>query len=188
MTPAGLNEKLFWMVNSHYSTSADVLMAAFTYSGFSIPAIVIALVAMYFYKGLVARNVLLLAVSLVVAGVALHGLKAVYGADRPLAYFAKKTPPQDELVHAPFERHKASSFPSGHTQTAFSVATFLVLTFRRHKLAWFLWAALVGVSRVYLGVHFPVDVAGGALTGGAATLLIVKMAMVRRPPASGKGL
>ena len=188
MTPAGLNEILFWMANGHHSTSADVLMAAFTISGSSVPAVIIALITMYFYRGLVVRNVLLFAVSLAVAAVAVHGLRAVFQADRPLAYFAKKNPPQDELVHAPFERHKASSFPSGHTQTAFSVATFMVLIYRRHRAAWFLWAALVAFSRVYLGVHFPIDVAVGALTGVAATFLTVRIAMNRRSPASDKGL
>ncbi len=188
MTPAGLDERMFWMVNGHHSAPADYLMAAFTYSGLTIPAVVIALVAMYFYKGLAARNICLLAVSLVVAGVALHGMKFVSGADRPLARFAKKKPPQDQFVHAPFERHEAGSFPSGHAQTAFSVATFMVVTFRRRRLWWFAWATLVAVSRVYLGVHFPIDVAAGALTGVAATMLAVKTATVLRSSAPGKGL
>jgi membrane-associated phospholipid phosphatase len=179
---------MFWMVNGHHSAPADFLMAAFTYSGLTIPAVVIALVAMHFYKGLAARNVWLLAVSLVIAGVALHGMKYVTGADRPLAYFAKTVPPRDGLVHAPFERHEAGSFPSGHSQTAFSVATFMVVTFRRHRLWWFAWAALVAVSRVYLGVHFPIDVAAGAITGIAATLFAVITTTVLRPPASAEGL
>lgn len=176
------------MVNGHHSAPADFLMAAFTYSGLTIPAVVIALVAMYFHKGLTSRNVWLLAVSLVVAGVALHGMKYAVGADRPLAYFAKTTPPRDQLVHAPFERHEAGSFPSGHSQTAFSVATFMALAFRRRMAWWFAWAALVAVSRVYLGVHFPIDVAAGAITGVAATLFAVITTTVLRPPAQGEGL
>lgn len=188
MTPERLDEGMFWMVNGHHSAPADYLMAAFTFSGLTIPAVVIALVAMYFYKGLAVRNIFLLAVSLAVAGVALHGIKYVSGADRPLAHFAKKKPPRDGLVHAPFERHEAGSFPSGHAQTAFSVATFMVVTFRRHRLWWFAWAALAAVSRVYLGVHFPIDVAGGALTGVAATMLVVKTAAVLRSRAPAKGL
>ncbi len=188
MTPERLDEGLFWMVNGHHSAPADFLMAAFTYSGLTIPAVVIALVAMYFYNGLAARNILLLAVSLILAGAALHGIKYVSGADRPLAYFAKKKPPQDQLVHAPFERHKAGSFPSGHAQTAFSVATFMVVTFRRHRPWWFAWAALAAVSRVYLGVHFPIDIAAGALTGVAASMFVLKTAAVLRSPATAKGL
>ncbi|MBI3581674.1 MAG: phosphatase PAP2 family protein [Nitrospinae bacterium] len=186
MSPGRLDEGLFWMVNGHYSAPADYLMAAFTYSALTIPAVVIALVAMYFYKGLAARNIWLLAVSLVVAGVALHGMKYVTGADRPLAYFAKTKPPRDQFVHAPFERHEAGSFPSGHSQTAFSVATFMALMFRRHRPLWFAWAALVAFSRVYLGVHFPIDIAAGAITGVAATLFAVITATVLRPPAPGR--
>jgi undecaprenyl-diphosphatase len=58
------------------------------------------------------------------------------------------------------------SFPSGHTQTAFAIAAvlsgFIAL---RYSVITFLLAAMVGLSRVYLGVHFLTDVIAGALVG-----------------------
>jgi undecaprenyl-diphosphatase len=57
------------------------------------------------------------------------------------------------------------SFPSGHTLTAFTLATILS---RRHPWTapWaFGMATLVGISRISLGVHWPLDVLGGALLG-----------------------
>ena len=57
------------------------------------------------------------------------------------------------------------SFPSGHACSAFAGAWVLTLMWPR--VAPLLWglAALIAVSRVYIGVHYPVDVLGGALLG-----------------------
>ncbi|MBI3795170.1 MAG: phosphatase PAP2 family protein [Nitrospinae bacterium] len=172
---AGLNEALFWAVNGAHSDFADYIMFALTSTGYTVPAFIIAMVACRFYGGLSKRTVVVLMVALALGGGVVHGLKHLFPEDRPLAYFAKKTPPPHAKVHAPFERHKTGSFPSGHTQTAFSVAMFLVLLFRRHAVLWFLWACAVGVSRVYLGVHFPVDALVGALVGTTATYLVFSL-------------
>jgi membrane-associated phospholipid phosphatase len=66
------------------------------------------------------------------------------------------------------------SFPSGHTSDAFVLAMALSLAFPR---SWviipsFLWAFLMGYTRMGLGVHYPADVLVGALIGIASALLI----------------
>lgn len=55
------------------------------------------------------------------------------------------------------------SFPSGHTTCAFSIATMLSLTFPHLVFISFFIATFVGVSRMYLGVHYPSDVFVGIL-------------------------
>lgn len=56
------------------------------------------------------------------------------------------------------------SFPSGHATTAFIAATILSAYFKRYFLFYGI-AALVAISRVYLGVHYPSDVGCGAVLG-----------------------
>jgi hypothetical protein len=58
------------------------------------------------------------------------------------------------------------SFPSGHAQTAFVLAMVLSAVLdRRYNAITFLLAAAVGISRIYLGVHYFTDVAAGAAVG-----------------------
>ena len=65
------------------------------------------------------------------------------------------------------------SFPSGHTTTSFAAATVLAfaLTRRRAALTWAL-ALAVAFSRVYIGVHYPLDVGVGALIGVLIGILV----------------
>lgn len=66
-----------------------------------------------------------------------------------------------------------NSFPSGHTTAAFAfgVALCAVLPQKWAKAAALIAAALMGFSRLYVGVHFPTDVLAGALIGTVCGLL-----------------
>jgi undecaprenyl-diphosphatase len=64
------------------------------------------------------------------------------------------------------------SFPSGHATVAFACATVLALAVPRLALPLYVLAALVAFSRVYVGVHYPLDVLAGAVLGVALALLV----------------
>jgi membrane-associated phospholipid phosphatase len=75
------------------------------------------------------------------------------------------------------------SFPSGHASLAFCAATLLALVYRRGwVLATGLLGALaVGLSRVYLGHHYPSDILGGALLGAGVAALFYGLWLGRGP-------
>lgn len=87
----------------------------------------------------------------------------------------QRTRPYEALQDARISIHplKDYSFPSGHTTAAFS--TFIPFLFAAPGLAQVLLplAIIVGLSRIYLGVHYPSDVLAGGLVGAATALLVV---------------
>lgn len=60
-------------------------------------------------------------------------------------------------------------FVSSHASNSFAIATFTSLFlspfYKNYRIYAFIWAALVSYSRIYLGVHYPGDILGGAILG-----------------------
>lgn len=93
-----------------------------------------------------------------------------------------------EMVRLILPQPGFPSFPSGHATAAFSVAMVVVLSYRT-PLVWigsFTLAALIALSRVYLGHHYPSDILGGSVLGLSlgATAYGVFVASQTAPPGS----
>lgn len=80
--------------------------------------------------------------------------------------------PRPAEIFAVLQEH-GFSFPSGHAMANAAFGLALALTFRHSRAGWplaifgVLWALLIGISRNYLGVHYPSDVLAGFLASTA---------------------
>jgi undecaprenyl-diphosphatase len=110
---------------------------------------------------------LVAAVAILTASWASSALKDVFDRVRP--------PLADHAIGALVAVPRDASFPSGHAATAFAAAGVVALLHPRLRVAALGLAALVALSRVYLGVHYPSDVLAGAVLGLAIAVAVVRV-------------
>ncbi len=93
-----------------------------------------------------------------------YGLKFGIQRQRPFLFLemASKLSKGPEKIFDP-------SFPSAHAVFSFMMATLLSFWFPRYRIIFYVSAALIGWTRIYLGVHYPTDVIAGALLGYGIT-------------------
>jgi undecaprenyl-diphosphatase len=88
-----------------------------------------------------------------------------------------RRPPERTMYRVPVERQVAMprtrSFPSGHAASAVAYASGVAIAFPEVGVGLTLAAGLVAYSRVHTGVHYPIDVIAGSLTGAAIAPLTV---------------
>jgi undecaprenyl-diphosphatase len=102
------------------------------------------------------------------------GLKHLSGRDRPYV----QSPEPEPLMTTQLDL----SFPSGHAATSFAGATLLALLVPRLTVPFLVLAAAIAWSRVYVGVHYPFDVAAGAVLGVGLALAVTALLRLRAAP------
>ncbi|HAA16787.1 MAG TPA: hypothetical protein DCE41_35775 [Cytophagales bacterium] len=154
-------------LNAVHRPALDRLMVAWTFLGDGLMFAVALVFLVLFVR---VYHVLPLLFAVVIQTVLVHlGKRAIFkGAPRPKAWLE-----QPELLNyvEGVKVHLFNSFPSGHTATAFTLALFVMVL---HRRVWsttlaFVLAAGVGVSRMYLVLHFWEDV----IVGSAVALLTI---------------
>lgn len=120
------------------------------------------------WYGWVARHCLLLFASLAVSAVFVHLIKNLLARLRPRLFFESGDYGFGDWLGG----FAATSFPSGHSQTAFAVAAVLALAFPRWRWPLFILAGLVALSRMVNGAHFLSDVIAGAFISLASVVAL----------------
>jgi membrane-associated phospholipid phosphatase len=165
-------EPLLWL-SENRSPSLDVFFRLATHLGdgwIFAPLLLLALFLQRWY--------LFFSLAALGGGVAITAAvsKSFFGAPRPKVYFEEVLQLPDLVSVVPdvqLANSWTSSFPSGHTLTAFAVFSFLAFLSPRPplKIIYFGLAFLVALSRMYLFQHFLADVMAGA--GFGLTLAII---------------
>ena len=91
-----------------------------------------------------------------------------------IRYFYNKPRPFEVIsgLQKLIEQTPGGSFPSGHVAFFFAIAGTFFIYNRKWGIAFFVGALLMGVARVYAGIHWPIDIVGGAALGLASSLII----------------
>ncbi|MZQ85395.1 phosphatase PAP2 family protein [Paenibacillus sp. 5J-6] len=141
------------------------IMKLFTFVGGGLPVVVVTVIILFFlYKVLHHRSELILFIGVVVGSVILNEtLKLIFKRARPVLH---------RIIEA-----NGFSFPSGHSMAAFSLYGVVAFLLWRHIstalgrsmliVISIVMIIMIGISRIYLGVHYPSDVLGGFLASGS---------------------
>lgn len=125
----------------------------------------------YFFNGMV---------TFLLSGAATQILKRIFDFPRPNLFFNESILNNLHFVEG-VSIYSDYSFPSGHTTAAFSMMFFLSLItpnkFAKVFLAVF--AAFMGLSRIYLVQHFLIDIIAGSIIGISVTLIIYRLILVQ---------
>ncbi|MEA3489869.1 MAG: phosphatase PAP2 family protein [Candidatus Omnitrophota bacterium] len=141
----------------------DVLMPCVTELGNSKILFLIAVIFLFIRKKRIRISGILLMAGLLFSYYTVHALKDLVERPRPFMVLEGVT----ALISV-----DGPSFPSGHATVAFFTALIMTKCFRR----WYIFysaAAAVAVSRIYLGVHYPLDVVAGAVLGTVIGYILV---------------
>lgn len=163
----------FILLNQYHNKTLDMFFVNFTYVGDGLFSVFLAFVLFFFIK--TQRLSMVLLSSYIVSGLLAQLLKRIADTPRPIAYF---TLDQYNKFVDGVNNASAHSFPSGHTTSAFALATVLACYTKNRllQLAYLLLAVVVGYSRIYLGQHFLTDVFGGAVLGTFVSVISIKIA------------
>ncbi|MDI6757441.1 MAG: phosphatase PAP2 family protein [Endomicrobiia bacterium] len=157
------------------SEIGDWIMIFITHLGNGLVAAALVALALYLGRDTGGknfwRNFLWAMAALLAAGATAQLIKFFFNRPRPLGGISN-LPQLRDILRADMHWR---SFPSGHSATAFAAAAYLAAKIKKLSPVFYCIAALIAVSRVYTGVHFPTDVMAGALLGALASKMILEI-------------
>ncbi|MFE3973519.1 MULTISPECIES: phosphatase PAP2 family protein [unclassified Peribacillus] len=158
------DEVVIALVQGLESPLLTSIMKFFTYIGSTSALIILSLFILFFLYKVLKHRLELILFSAVIIGSPLLNLMVKL-------FFRRARPDLHRLIEI-----GGYSFPSGHAMNAFSLYSILTFLLWRHITA--KWARVllilfsmtmilsIGISRIYLGVHYPSDIIAGYLAGG----------------------
>lgn len=155
--------------SDHHPFYLNVFFINYTFIGDGIFALCLVATMFFYFKE--KKTGFALVYSLLISGLAVQVIKNLANTTVLKIYFEAGTYLNFMDDAAP--SNSSTVFPSGHTATAFAIATLLVLIVKSRwmQLPLLLGVVLLGYSRMYLAQHFLMDVITGALIGTVSGVL-----------------
>jgi undecaprenyl-diphosphatase len=172
-----IDTALFVFINQTISNPVgDVLWPLIThYDKFLVVRILLLVVwiGLLFKGGRAGRRVALLLIPILFAADQLSSsvLKELIGRPRPCHIIDGA--PVLEGIRLLVDCGPGKSFPSSHAVNNFAVGTLFSFYYRKWAWAFLTWASLVALSRPAVGVHYPSDIAGGAIFGTLVAMALI---------------
>lgn len=142
----------------------DFLFYHITNIGGAISLITITALLIFFGKGKYKVLGIKIAFALILSGIIVQILKRIFTRSRPYWILKNLNTYGIDL--------RDYSFPSGHSAASFAVAVIIALNFPKISIVVIMLALLIAISRIYLAVHYPTDVAAGIIIGIVSSLLV----------------
>ncbi|MDR0915180.1 MAG: phosphatase PAP2 family protein [Endomicrobium sp.] len=172
-----IDHKIFKLINSTLKCRTldyFIIILNFIYNltkfhySFTILIIIISILILWKYKKHnFCFNVCIFIVVLTISTISNYICKFLCARARPITRLGI------ENVNTILENSLYNSFPSGHTQIAVTICTFMLFIINKYRLLYIITTVLIGLERIYVGSHFPSDVIAGALLGMLITYFIL---------------
>lgn len=161
-----MNENLALFLNT-LATNNTILKQVGIFLASDLPFVLIGILCYFVYKStkrVQEKHIHTFIFAIISGLIARYLFKWLIVLSHPVArpYIGMK---EITLLISPITHQEFQSFPSGHALFFFAVSTALFFHHKKLGIFFFISSVLMGIGRVMVGVHYPLDILGGALIG-----------------------
>ncbi len=161
----GLDKKIFLLVNGGAGSWLDYALGWTTFLATPVLFAIVFLFIFIWDSKNPRRNFLKVLAGGMSGAIAANILKLLVDRPRPYEFFYDQIASGEVELHNMFNTYVARSFPSSHTALIFATVFALNAVYRQRLAFLYPLACIPSLSRIYVGAHFPSDVAGGVIIG-----------------------